>query len=68
MSDSRGQICEAERFAAMVSFETKLSVVPGRKWDGQWIADCIVGLWIRGIGWSDIGREQLRFRSRKLTI
>ena len=40
MSAKRAQIWVAFRPEAMVSFEVKLSVVPGRYFCGQMMADC----------------------------
>jgi hypothetical protein len=39
--DKRAQICVEVRFLAMRSFETKLSVVPGRKCEGKVIEDWV---------------------------
>jgi len=44
MLASRAQICVLVKSLAMRSLETKLSVVPGRKCDGQLIADWVVML------------------------
>jgi len=41
MSDRRDQIWVEVREGAITSLETKLSVVPGRKADGQIMADCV---------------------------
>lgn len=58
MSDRRDQIWEEEREGAMTSLETKLSVVPGRKADGQIMAD-----WVG----DDIVRRSVKLRTIGLT-
>lgn len=37
----RAQICVEVMSLAMRSLETKLSVVPGRKWSGNVMEDCV---------------------------